>query len=296
MTKNNPLVSVILPTFNRAYCIERSIKSVINQTYQNWELVIIDNYSSDNTEEKTKNFKNYKIKYFKFKNDGIIAKSRNYGLSKSKGNVIAFLDSDDWWVPKKIELEIKLILKGFDFVYSDMYLNYAKKKGFRKRTRTRTLKKPIFSDLLINGNAINNSSVILKKSYITQIGGFTENKDFVTSEDFYLWLKISKLTNNFIKSKQISGYLTIGGDNATSLKTTTNSMLTIYEYFKQDLIRLNMKPLGLWYTLSRSNYNNTRYKKSIFFAIKVLINSNNNDLRFKSIFTIISSIIRMILK
>ena len=92
----SPLVSIIIPTYNRSYCIKKAIDSVLSQTFQDFELIIIDNYSEDNTEEIILKYKNKKIIYEKFFNDGVIARARNRGLSLSKSKYVAFLDSDDY--------------------------------------------------------------------------------------------------------------------------------------------------------------------------------------------------------
>ena len=89
----NIYFSIILPTFNRANLIKRAIQSVLDQKFKNWELIIVDNYSNDSTEEIVKNFSKNNIIFTKFKNQGIIAKSRNYGIKLSKGEYLAFLDS-----------------------------------------------------------------------------------------------------------------------------------------------------------------------------------------------------------
>ena len=104
-----PLVSVVMPTYNYAQFIGDAIGSVLDQTYKNIELIIIDNYSDDNTEEIIASFNDTRIKYKKFRNNGIIAASRNIGISESRGKYIAFLDSDDMWKPAKIEKQIKLL-------------------------------------------------------------------------------------------------------------------------------------------------------------------------------------------
>ena len=97
LSKKIPLVSVVIPTFNRAYCIQRCINSVLNQSYKNLECIVIDNNSNDNSNLIFEQYKDNRLKIYKINNNGIIAKSRNLGISKSKGEVIAFLDSDDWW-------------------------------------------------------------------------------------------------------------------------------------------------------------------------------------------------------
>jgi len=102
----NPLVSIIIPTYNRAEDLKRALQSVLEQTFTDWEIVVVDNHSVDDTNSLIKSFNNRKIKLFKIHNEGIIATSRNLGLKHALGEYIAFLDSDDWWLPKKLEESI----------------------------------------------------------------------------------------------------------------------------------------------------------------------------------------------
>ena len=111
-----PLVSVIIPTFNRSYCIKKAIESVLSQTFKDFELIIIDNYSNDNTEQIIYNYKNKKIIYKKFYNNGVIASSRNRGIKLSNSKYVAFLDSDDWWKKDKLKVSIDILEKGYDFI------------------------------------------------------------------------------------------------------------------------------------------------------------------------------------
>ena len=119
------MFSVILPTFNRAKFIKSTVNSVINQNYLNWELIIIDNFSEDNTQQIIEKFKDSRIKYVKYKNNGIIAKSRNYGIKISNGNYLAFLDSDDYWYQDKLSNISNFIKKySCDFIYHNMHIKY----------------------------------------------------------------------------------------------------------------------------------------------------------------------------
>ena len=94
---NSILFSIIIPTYNRANEIGRCLSSVINQSYSNWEAIVVDNYSSDDTENIVKDFNDNRIRYYKNHNYGIIAVSRNFGIDRAKGSWICFLDSDDSW-------------------------------------------------------------------------------------------------------------------------------------------------------------------------------------------------------
>ena len=100
------MVSIIMPTYNRAYIIERAIVSVIHQTYEDWELIIVDDASKDNTREIVKKYISNKILYFEnFENKGS-NESRNIGVRNAKGEYIAFLDSDNYWPENRLELQI----------------------------------------------------------------------------------------------------------------------------------------------------------------------------------------------
>jgi len=107
MTKSfNPIFSVIIPTYNRANLLPRPIKSVLNQTYQNFELIIVDDCSTDNTEEVVKAFFDERIKYFKHKKNKGVLGARNTGFKLAKGKYIAFLDSDDEFLPQALETTV----------------------------------------------------------------------------------------------------------------------------------------------------------------------------------------------
>src|SRR5260221_6969622 len=99
MTGNNPFpdVSIIIPTYNRAQYIVETIESIRNQTYQNWELLVMDDQSTDNTEELVKRINDERIQYHKTENRLGITGTRNAGLEKTGSELIAFIDSDDLW-------------------------------------------------------------------------------------------------------------------------------------------------------------------------------------------------------
>ena len=114
------LVSIITPCYNASSYIKETIESVINQTYNNWELIIIDDCSTDNSAEIINSYNDKRIRYFKTETpSGSPALPRNIGISESLGQYIAFLDSDDVWYPHKLETQLRYMSeKGVNFVYS----------------------------------------------------------------------------------------------------------------------------------------------------------------------------------
>jgi glycosyltransferase involved in cell wall biosynthesis len=127
----------------------------------------------------------------KIRNEGVIAKSRNIGIQNSTAPWIAFLDSDDFWETNKLSTIADIIWKcdpglcyhGMRYVLNDI-------PG--KRMKTRKLKRDAFKDLLINGNTIPNSSVVVKKGILYEVGLISESPDLIGTEDFNTWLKVTK--------------------------------------------------------------------------------------------------------
>lgn len=256
-TPKSPLVSIIIPTYNRANCISRCINSVIEQTVTNWEIVIIDNNSTDSTLEIINGFSDERISTIKIDNNGIVAASRNIGIRLSKGEYVAFLDSDDWWLPEKLEISLSELESGSDLVYHDMY-NISKLPVDAKKhliVATRALSRPVFIDLLTNGNAVINSSVVVRRNFLEEIRGFSEEKELIGAEDFDGWIRISKLTDKFSRLEPTLGYYWSGGGNVTSAKTRLTNTLFLRHKYKLELNNIfgNKLPGWILYSLARAS-------------------------------------------
>ena len=132
-----PFFSIILPTYNQSEFLKKSIKSILSQTFKNWELLIINNNSSDNTDSVIESFKDDRIKVYRINNENILAKSRNLGIKNSSSEWLCFIDSDDIWHPKKLEITKKYIeTENGDLFYHD--LNFINKKFiFLKKKNSR---------------------------------------------------------------------------------------------------------------------------------------------------------------
>lgn len=185
---NEGLVSVIMPTYNHAAFIGEAIKSVQNQTYENWELLIINNYSEDNTAEVVGSIKDPRIKFINFHNKGIIASSRNTGIKNSKGDFIAFLDSDDVWMKEKLEVQLNTFKKNPYLMMIGTNALFYPGPG-KKVLKIRSDLNLSFNKLLY-GNKLLNSSVIIKKTAVDSAGCLDENIELRTVEDYDYWLRI----------------------------------------------------------------------------------------------------------
>lgn len=257
MEIQEPLVSIIIPTFNNGHLITYAIDSIIMQSYKNWEIIVVDNTSTDQTKMLLDEYaKKINLCYLTINNEGIIAKSRNYGIKHASGEFVAFLDSDDWWVPNKLKESISVLNTGFDLVYHDLWKANTHSIGrIKSKIRTRTLKSPIFKDLLLYGNGIINSSVVIRKSILEKAGLISENKADFAWEDFEYWLRISTITENFSRIKECLGFYWVGGGNVSNPKRTLtilNEILLRFQAYFSDFEERNHYPSWIFYGILTS--------------------------------------------
>ncbi len=139
--QNKPLVSIVVNCFNGEKYLDIAIKSILNQKYKNWEVIFFDNNSTDKSYYILRKYKDRRIKYFKSKKTYPLYKARNLAIKKARGELISFLDTDDWWVKNKLSKQIKVFLKdkNTDVLYSNVYL-YNEKKKSKKNFYQRKIK------------------------------------------------------------------------------------------------------------------------------------------------------------
>lgn len=231
-----PAISVVIPTYNRADTLGRCINSLINQTFKDFEVIVCDDGSTDNTADLIADINHtLNIAYHYMPNSGRPACPRNYGIRMARSPYVAFLDSDDWWTPDKLEKSLQYLATGADIVYHDMYL--VRNEGGRifRRMGSRKLFNPVFLDLLSNGNALCNSSVIVRKKLLEDIGLIMEDSNLRVVEDYDTWLRISRLTEKFVKVPGVLGYYWTGGGNITNPSALMLGMRAIEKRYFNDM-------------------------------------------------------------
>jgi teichuronic acid biosynthesis glycosyltransferase TuaG len=186
---HSPLVSIVIPTYNHARFLRAALNSVIGQTFDRWEAIIVNNFSTDDTLHIIESYDDPRIRYVNFANQGIIAASRNYGIANTSASYIAFLDSDDIWYPQKLEKCMQLLEQGSDMVcHAETWVG----PGERRRDVVYgPASRATYDALLFDGNCISTSAVVVKRELIERVGGFSEEATFITAEDYELWLKLA---------------------------------------------------------------------------------------------------------
>ena len=187
-------ISIIIPTYNSASTLRKTLLSIFQQTYKNYEVIIIDSYSKDNTLNIIKEFNSKKIRIIKVSKNKKLSYARYVGITKANGKYIAFLDSDDVWYKNK--LKTQLTLMGNE-KFSSTAFKLVKKN---KKLKINNFPKFLSIDDLIYTRPIANSSVIVEKKLIFEIANKYQNVEY--AEDYLWWLKImSKLGRTLFINK-----------------------------------------------------------------------------------------------
>lgn len=191
----NEKVSIIIPTYNRAHLIERSIRSILNQTYEEFELLIVDDGSTDNTKEVVERIKDSRIRYIPCGENGGAARARNIGIAEAQYDYIAFQDSDDEWHPDKLEKQMGVMMEASEdtgLVYCEYHYNGL--GGREEITPDRKIpleqKRGHIFPYLLAGNMIGTPVMLVKRECFQKVGIF--NEKFPCLEDYELVLRIAR--------------------------------------------------------------------------------------------------------
>ena len=188
-----PKVSVVTPTHNRAELLRTAITSVLGQTFKDWEMIIVDDHSKDNTPEVVENFADERVKYLKNieKNGPSIA--RNLAISAASGEYIAFLDDDDEWLPQKLKKQIGILdscPSKIGGIYSNrLMIDKHTGNTYSENPEVDTLRGNLLNQLMIK-NPIHTSTLIIRKACIDKIGGFDEGMRYMEDRDLFMRLSM----------------------------------------------------------------------------------------------------------
>lgn len=301
--------SIVIPAYNAAKFIERALESVRHQTYNNYEIVITNNGSTDGTEEIVNNYiKKYpqlNINMENQKHTGV-GGSRNNALFRSSGDFIAFLDADDTWFPKKLEILNDYLKKNttIDVVYHGVI--EISDNDVRRVGKGKAIKEPFYMDLLLNGHRFSTSAAVIRSSIAKKIDGFSEDMRFNGAEDYEFWLRVAKTGAIFGTIEEVLGeYYNIDGNISSKIEYQHFNIYNVVKYniellydegnySKRYIERLIKKQYMLtFYRIGRRYYFKSNYDNSIRMHIKAI---NNYPYFFKNYAGIMLSIIKKIAK
>lgn len=188
-----PRVSVVVPVFNRASYVAQTLRSVLAQSFENFELIVVDDGSQDDSYERVIALNDPRIVCVRQPNSGRPAVPRNLGIRMARGSLIAFLDSDDVWLPEALERQIRVLDQRPD---AGMAYGLATRFDDLRELgmagpKIASLSDRIFEQLLLDGNFIPMASVMVRSEALQQLGGFDERPSFKAVEDFDLWLRMA---------------------------------------------------------------------------------------------------------
>ena len=219
------LVSIIMPSYNTAPYIKETVQSVLNQTYENWELIIVDDCSTDNTEEVLSKIYDERIRFIKNEKNSGAAVSRNKALREARGQWIAYLDSDDLWMPEKLEKQTSFMKKNN---YAFTYTNYEEIDVNGNKTGMKvTGPKKITKTGMFNYCWPGCLTVMFDASKI----GLIQIEDIKKNNDYAMWLKVCKKADCYLLDEYLGQYRKgrVGSVSTHSIKTMIGWHYKLYK-------------------------------------------------------------------
>ena len=269
-TENNPTVSVIIPTYNRERLIARSVKSVLNQTYRNFEIIIVDDASTDNTEKVISSFNDERIRYLRHDKNRGEAAARNTGIKLARGEYIASQDSDDEWLPEKLGKQIELFKNTppkVGVVYTGFWKIENNEKTYIPFSWVNQKDGDIHKELL-KGNFIGSPVALVRKECFEKAGMFDEKLFHLV--DWEMWLRISKYYHfRYIDEPLVVAYYRSDNVSANQNAFIKAHELILEKYFQE--FKKERKLLTKWCVdINDLLISNGKVKKARSYLIKAL--------------------------
>ncbi len=225
---NPPLVSVVIPSYNQAKFISDNLESILKQSYSNFEVIFIDDGSTDNTEEIVKDFvnKDSRIKYFKQKNSER-AVARSFGISKASGKYVCLVDSDDTWLENKLATQVKIMEEKPEVVlcYASVNRISPENKSLKSAARQQEGASGLVYFHLLKRNFIPSVTPMIRKEALDKVG--TQVTDFIPYEDWDFWLRLSKFGEFYHIKEPLGNYRIHPGQSVQNVKAERIEEVTL---------------------------------------------------------------------
>ncbi len=231
-----PQVSVIIPTMNRARLLSRAVDSVLSQTYTDFELIIIDGHSTDETRKVVQEYNDPRIRFYLQEIPKNGAQATNEGINRALGKYIAFLDDDDEWHPTKLEKQTGLLdtlPEDYGMVYC--WMDYYNNDGEMVNSKRPVLKGNIYKEILVEDRLSGTPTFLVRKSLIDKIGGFDTALIFYDDVEFAR--RVAKYSGiDFVPETLVNVYVDHGSVRQSDLKElSAPSLVYLYGKYKDDI-------------------------------------------------------------
>lgn len=233
------LVSVIIPTHNRADLVVRAIRSVLAQTYRNLECIVVDDASTDNTGDAVRAIQDPRLTYLRHEQSKHASATRNTGIAAAKGEYIAFLDDDDEWLPEKLAKQVAL-LQSLPVTVGMVYcwMDYYSDEGLVSHHHP-TLKGAIFAHVLDTQPIGNSSTLLVRRRVIDRVGGFDETLPRGNDGDFIRRVcrdyEVDIVPQVLVHAYVAHGFQRITGSDPKAIENGIRSQLVKLEKFRDEL-------------------------------------------------------------
>jgi glycosyltransferase involved in cell wall biosynthesis len=277
-----PTFSVVIPTYNQADYLQLALKSVLEQTFQDFDVVVVNNYSTDHTPEIIDQIKDQRLRVINFKNNGVIGASRNVGIKASDGEYVAFLDSDDTWTSTKLERVAQTIGENTDvgLICHDQDLSQnGQSVGRSHYGPPLHFHGDMYNYLLLGIDGPSTSATVVSRRHLDEVGHFSENTEHITVEDYDLWLKLAQVCR-FKFLREILGTHSYHSASASARIELhlSNTIRVLEMHFRESYNRpplfsssaIHKRYAFAYYGAARQYHKQGAFKKSLGYYVRAL--------------------------
>lgn len=297
MVTLNDKVSVIIPTYNRSELLKKAVESLENQSHQNFEIIIIDDCSTDDTAEVVRGMNDERIIYLKHSINKGGSEARNTGIKKATGNFIGFLDSDDQWLPDKLEKQLKQFEGRPDVGVVYTGVQVVDEHNLPTRKIVPEYRGEILPKLFESNCIDTTSSVLVKREVLDQVKGF--DAGLPSCQDWDLYIRLAQVTKfDFVKESLVLFYHHSGERITTNKKSVLTGHMSIFEKYKglakkQSKSTFRRFTLTIWKVVFRTAIISEN-KETVRLSRKVLAEGFKDDhISSKFLFYYLSTFLNM---
>lgn len=266
MIEKKSTISVIIPTYNRAQVVSRAIQSVLNQTYQDFEIIVVDDGSIDNTEEVIKELQGQDkmFKYIKHKENRGGAAARNTGIKLSSGHFLSFLDSDDQWLPNKLECEVRTLNENKDCVICSTGHTFINEKTGKIISKPILKKQFVSQKVALRGECLTTTDFTVVKQAALTIGGFDEK--LPARQDWDFWIRITSVGLGIqIPINTVNIYVMRSDQISTGLEKKLQGTIIVFEKHKNLFLFDSLANSRILYSIGLMCLLNNDIKAGFYF-------------------------------